>query len=111
MTLSRERNIAINLVKAWAQEHSQDWTIADISDNCDKSLEMTGDNLMKILNQERTLHLDLVKLVSRIENIMTNKLFLERVDGCTCIKCNAFVDYASPNQSNDTFICFGCRTK
>lgn len=32
-------------------------------------------------------------------------------EGCTCEKCGQFNEYAEPNQNNNSFICFGCRSK
>lgn len=30
-------------------------------------------------------------------------------DGCTCTKCKNFSPYATPNQEDKSFVCFGCR--
>lgn len=29
--------------------------------------------------------------------------------GCNCAKCNEFNEYAEPNQSNGTYVCYRCR--
>lgn len=32
-------------------------------------------------------------------------------DGCDCLRCKNFFEYAEPNQEDEeTFICYGCRT-
>jgi hypothetical protein len=33
----------------------------------------------------------------------------EHLDGMKCCKCNEFYHYASPNQENETLICWNCR--
>ena len=30
-------------------------------------------------------------------------------DGCTCVKCGDFYQYAEPNQSDGTLVCYRCR--
>jgi hypothetical protein len=40
-------------------------------------------------------------LVSRVNSVL---------DGCFCVKCNNFHQYAEPNQTDGTLICWTCRT-
>lgn len=35
----------------------------------------------------------------------------ELIAGSTCKKCNTYSDYPVPNQSDGTFICYGCRSR
>lgn len=33
------------------------------------------------------------------------------MDGCTCVKCNEYYQYAVSNQEDGTLICYGCRMR
>lgn len=33
----------------------------------------------------------------------------DKDEGCTCIKCKEFNEYAKPNQPDDTFLCYRCK--
>jgi hypothetical protein len=30
-------------------------------------------------------------------------------DGCTCVKCQQFFEFAEPNQDDGTLVCWACR--
>lgn len=44
-----------------------------------------------------------IEIVDSVKDKKENK------DGCNCKKCKELFEYAEPNQSDGTFICYGCR--
>lgn len=49
---------------------------------------------------------------SRIENKLFEKVIIDTInDGCKCTKCGLWSAMSAPNQPDNTFKCFLCRTR
>lgn len=107
--MTRERTLLTQLVKAWAQDHTSDFTIADYEQS-DVGLTNTEGYLTWVIRNEHT-NLDLFSLVDRLEVFLENKRKRKYPDGMVCKKCQAFFDFADVNQSDNSFVCYSCRNK
>lgn len=106
--MTRERQLLEQLVKAWAQDHTAEFTVADY-EQTDKALDNTSGYLTWLV-QNNHAHLDLSVLVDRIEVFLDNKRKRKFPDGMVCKKCQGFFEFAEPNQSDGSLLCYTCRT-
>ena len=105
--MTRERKLLEQLVKSWAQEHTSDFTIADYTPT-EKGMSNTQGYLTWVI-REGHVNLDLLSLVDRLEIFLENKRKRKYPDGMVCKKCKSFYDFAEPNQSDGTLLCYTCR--
>ena len=47
--------------------------------------------------------------VPALEEVIAESEKKDYSGGCTCKKCKELFEYSIPNQSDETFICYGCR--
>jgi hypothetical protein len=106
--MTRERQLLEQLVKSWAQAHTTDFQIADY-EQTDKALTLTEGHLTYVV-RNNNINLDLFDLVNRVEVYLDNKRKRKFPDGMICRKCQAFYDFAEPNQSDGSMVCYTCRT-
>lgn len=73
-------------------------------------LNLSGSILVNSYNI-KSLKINKKFLNSSIIYISSHKVakVAARLDGCICCKCEEFFNYAVPNQSNGTLICYSCR--
>lgn len=105
--MTRERQLLEKLIKAWAQDHTGDYTIAD-PDPTEQGILNTESYLTWVV-REKVANLDLLSLVDRLEIYLQNKQKRNIPDGMTCKKCQAFYEFAEPNQDDGSMICYTCR--
>jgi hypothetical protein len=108
---SSERLQLEQLIKSWAQDHTNSYIIADPKES-DQGIINTG-SFLTWLVQEKKANLDLLALVDRLELLLINKRQRKDKDvgGCFCKKCKDFFEYAEPNQEDCSLICYACRHK
>lgn len=106
--MTKERNLAINLIYSWAQEHTSKYTLT-VAGQSDKDIDLVASNLSFVIMNDG-VRVDLLSLIDRVELLLRNKLVQSRSTGCMCIKCKQWYDMAIPNQPDDTLICYSCRT-
>lgn len=104
---TRDRHLLEQLVKTWAQDHTDGYVIAD-PEPSDKGIERTG-GFLTWLVQERLATLDLLSLVDHLEYFLIKKR-RKGLDGLFCRKCQNFYEFAEPNQKDGSLICYSCRT-
>lgn len=105
---SRNRQALEQLVKEWAQNHSSGYNIADY-ELTEEALSRTAGYLTWVV-KEGHANIDLVSLVDRIQDLVDRQSTHRNPDGMYCKKCNDFVEFAEPNQSDGSMICYSCRT-
>lgn len=106
--MTRERRLLEQLVKAWAQDHTSDFTVADY-EQTDVGLTNTEGYLTWVIRNEH-ISIDLFSLVDRLEVFLDNKRKRKYPDGMVCKKCEAFFEFAEPNQTDGSLVCYTCRT-
>lgn len=108
MAVTRERRLLEQIIKSWAQDHTEAFTIADFS-NTDEAMDNTSGYLTWVV-REGHCNLDLTALADRIELFMQNRRKRSFADGMRCQKCKTFYEYAEPNQEDGSMICYSCRS-
>lgn len=99
------KHLIENLIKSWAQEHTQEYLIADNTPG-EEGLKKTQEHLTWVVREGYAM-LDFHSLVERIDLFISNKNKIQ--DGMYCKKCQSFIQYAEPNQSDGLMICYSCR--
>ena len=105
----RNRNLLSQLLKAWTQDHTNDYIIPD-PDKTDKGIEKTQSHFSWLI-QEKKAGVDLLSLLDRLELFMDQANYKKGLDGCYCAKCQNFYQFAEANQSDGTLICYTCRQR
>lgn len=106
--MSKERNLAINLIYNWAQDHTDKYALTRESHSDDAIAEVASD--LSYVFQTDKIRVDLLTLIDRIELLLKNKMIQGKSSGCRCTKCKQWYDMAVPNQPDQTLICYSCRT-
>lgn len=104
---SRERNVLAQILKSWAQDHTNGFIISDPEPG-DQGVQNTGSFLTWLIQQGET-HIDLVSLLDRLELYVHNVKYKKFPDGMFCRKCQSFYKYAEPNRPDGTLLCYSCR--
>jgi len=104
--MKTDREAIITLVKNWAQSHSYNWVISVDGKTSDAVSQTSG--FLTWVVREKDVNLDLLDLVNRLEYFLEKKKKKDP-DGEVCDNCKEFVQFASPNSPNDSFICYLCR--
>lgn len=105
--MTRDRNQLAALIKQWAQAHTKDWQI-DNPDLTDQGMKRSSQALDWVLKQGDT-NLDLLSLLNDLEKFLEQKKKRSLADGMYCKICKQFYDFAEPNQSDGSLICYTCR--
>lgn len=105
---TRERRLLEQLVKSWAQDHTDQYNIADYTAT-ETGMSNTEGHLTWVV-REGHANLDLLSLVDRIEVFLINRRQSKQLDGMYCQKCHSFVEFAEPNQDDGSMICYSCRS-
>ncbi len=103
--MSTERLLLEQLIKSWAQDHTDAYIISDLAPN-EEAMKTTQGHLTWVV-REGHANLDLLGLVERLELFLDKKN--KKIDGMHCKKCQTFYHYAEPNQSDGSMICYSCR--
>lgn len=106
--ISKERNLAINLVYSWSQEHTDKWVIVRDAQSDDAITQVASD--LSYVFQTEKVRVDLLSLVDRLELLLRNKMVQGKSSGCKCTRCKQWYDMAIPNQPDGTLLCYTCRT-
>lgn len=104
--ITRERRLLEQLIKSWAQDHSHDYTIADY-ENSEEAIKNTQGYFTWVV-REGFANIDLLGLADRIEIFLENRRQRNHLDGMNCHSCHKFCEFAEPNQSDGSFICYSC---
>lgn len=104
--MTKERNLAINLIYSWAQSHTDKWVITRESQS-DDAINQVASDISYVFQTDKVM-VDLLSLVDRLELLLKNKM-TRKATGCQCIKCKQWYDWALPNQDDGTLICYTCR--
>lgn len=107
MAITRERRLLEQLIKSWAQDHTEAYTIADFA-NTEDAMDLTSGHLTWCV-QEGHVALDLAALADRMELFLQNRRKRTFADGMRCQKCKTFYEFAEPNQDDGSLICYSCR--
>ncbi len=105
--MSKERNVLSQILKAWAQEHTDGYIISDPAPG-DPGVDNTGAFLSWLIKQTDT-NIDLLDLLNRLELYVLNIKHKKYPDGMFCRKCQSFYKYAEPNLPDGTLLCYSCR--
>lgn len=97
-----------DLIKTWAQEHTDAFVIADQASS-DDGIINTGGFLTWVIQQGHA-NLNLLRLVELIDYYYQRKPKRKGLDGMFCCKCQVFYEFAEPNQDDGTLMCYSCRT-
>ena len=106
--MTRERKLLEQLVKAWAQNHTDSFTIADY-DTTDQAIANTSGYFTWVI-REGHANIDLMSLVDQIELFLDSRRRHKYADGMYCVNCGNFHEYAEPNQEDGSMICYSCRS-
>ena len=106
--MTKERNVLAQILKHWAQEHTDGYIIADPAYG-DEGVTNTG-AFFSWLIKEQPINIDLLTLLDRLELYVLNVKNKKYPDGMFCCKCRLFYKYAEPNQPDGTLMCFSCRS-
>lgn len=105
--MSKERNVLSQIIKSWAQDHDTAYQIAS-PDHGDDGIEATSTFFSWVIKQTDA-NVDLMALLDRLELYVNNIKNKTYPDGMFCRKCQVFYNYAEPNQSDGTLLCYSCR--
>jgi formylmethanofuran dehydrogenase subunit E len=103
---TRERQILEQSIKAWVQEHTSDFTVADY-DITETALNKTAGHFTWLIRQNE-VNVNLSRLVDYMDAYMKH-IKSAKIDGMSCNKCHQFIQFAEPNQEDGTMVCYGCR--
>lgn len=107
--MSKERRFLMQLLKDWAQEHNKNYVIHS-SDPTDEGLQSVGTSLSWVIKNE-AIDINLLDLLNKLDKFVEDKINKKSfVDGMYCKICKSFYNYAEPNQTDGTLICFSCRS-
>ena len=107
MITTKDRRQIEQLIKAWAQEHTAAFTIADQDETEDAMINTSG-RLTWIIREDHA-NLNLLSLADRIELFLNNRRKHPFSDGCFCCDCGVFYQFAEPNQDDGSLKCYSCR--
>ena len=104
----RDRLLIAQLLKSWAQDHDINYKIND-PDEGDQAVDNTAKYLSWVIKHNDNV-LDLITLLDRLELLM-ERLRRDKIqpDGMFCRKCQTFYQFAEPNQTDGSLICYSCR--
>ncbi len=105
--VTRERRLLEQIIKQWAQDHTPAYEIADYTTGEAAMKKTEGHFLWAI--QEGHAGIDLLALADRFELFLENRRNRKHPDGMLCDKCKSFYEFAEPNQSDGSMICYSCR--
>jgi hypothetical protein len=105
--MSRNRNLLAQLLKEWAQEHNPGYQIID-PDTTDQGIINTSSYLTWVV-KDGDFNIDLLGLLSRLEQFIDTQQNRKSPDGMFCRSCQAFYNFAEPNQDDGTLLCYSCR--
>ena len=105
--VTKERRLLEQIIKQWAQDHTTDYTVADYT-TTEEAMSKTGGFFTWVI-QEGHANIDLLALADRLEIFLENRRNRRQPDGMLCSKCKSFYDFAEPNQSDGSMICYSCR--
>lgn len=104
--MTKERNQLASLIKAWAQDHNQNWQI-DNSNLTDSGMKSASSAFDWVIKNGYT-SIDLLSLLNSLENFLQEQK-KNSSDGMYCKGCNQFISLAEPNQDDGSLICYSCR--
>lgn len=105
--VTRERRLLEQLIKQWAQEHTDAYVVADYSPT-EEGMEKTQGFFTWVV-REGHANIDLLALADRIEIWLENRRKRRTPDGMRCKKCSTFYEFAEPNQQDGSLLCYSCR--
>jgi hypothetical protein len=105
--VTRDRRLLEQIIKQWAQDHTAEYEIADY-EATEEALERTQGHFTWCV-QEGHVTIDLLSLADRLELFLENRRKRKHPDGMLCSKCKSFYEFAEPNQSDGSMICYSCR--
>lgn len=105
--MTRNRLLLEQLVKSWAQDHTDAYIIADLNPT-EEAMKATEGHLTWVVRQGH-VNIDLLSLLDRLEVFIENRRNPKHPDGMFCNKCQVFYQYAESNQIDGSMICYSCR--
>lgn len=105
--VTRERRLLEQLIKQWAQDHTKDYEVADYSAG-ERAMDNTSGFFTWLIQEGKTT-IDLAALADRIESWLELRRKRRHPDGMVCQKCKTFYEFAEPNQTDGSMICYSCR--
>ena len=105
--MGKERNVLAQIIKSWAQDQDHGYLI-ESAELGDDSVDATSINLTSVIKHTET-NLDLLSLLDRLELYVLNVKNRKLPDGMYCRKCRTWYQFAEPNQTDGTLLCYGCR--
>lgn len=106
--MQRDRNILAHIIKSWAQEHDNSVQIAAPGVDTE-SIDETAGFFTWVIREKRA-NIDLLLLLDRLELYVDSVRRRKHPDGMFCRKCQSFYQYAEPNQTDGTLLCYSCRS-
>jgi len=103
---TRERNLIEQLLKAWAQDHCVNYSIADYT-LTEGAMKSTESHFTWVI-REGHANIDLIDLADRLEFFMGMRQQRRHPDGMFCKTCNNFYQFAEANQDDGSLICYSC---
>ena len=106
MAITRQRRLIEQLIKSWAQDHCVNYTIADYA-LTEEAMKSTQGYFTWVV-REGHANIDLQTLADRLEMFIEMRRNRRQPDGMHCQNCLNFYQFAEPNQSDGTLICYSC---
>jgi hypothetical protein len=107
--MTRQRKLLEQLVKGWAQNHDSGHVIADY-ESTEEAIHKTSGHFTWVV-REGIANIDLLSLIDQLDFFLDSRRNRRYPDGMYCINCGEFYEYAEPNQSDGSLICYSCRNK
>lgn len=107
--MTKNRNVLAQIIKSWAQEHDLNYQINDPAPG-DQGVANTAVYLSWVLKENDQV-LDLVSLLNKLEELLEHRRTYRGPDGMICSKCKTFYQFAEPNQTDGSLICYSCRQR
>jgi hypothetical protein len=104
---TRERRLLEQLIKSWAQDHTNAFTIADFAQT-EEAMHSTEGHLTWVVRESHA-NLDLMSLADRLEVFLEGRRNRKHLDGMACKKCKSFYEFAESNQEDGSMVCYSCR--
>ena len=104
--MTRQRNLIEQLLKSWAADHCDAFTIADYQ-LTEEAMKTTQGHFSWVV-KEGHANIDLLGLADRLEMFLHSQKQRRNPDGMICQKCKNFYQFAEGNQTDGSLICYSC---